>query len=295
MGNQEASRLCPLCKEQNAQENETYCPLCISVLDRLSGNWRSMDPEDVREFYSVDSDEVDRIRRELCAMEEETEAADTADHPETEANDSAKQQETKAKNTAKQKKPKAKAAAKQDEEDKPLIAMIMDDVLFSGVLKSKKKTLCTAVIMFIVALLLTCVVYEEPFKYWQNGGTVKLDLVDKEEISRGEKNEVIETFQGVIDGQTVQFANIYYEYKRETDNYRNPKREYTSYTETVGGRAKVYYDKRKGKWRAATHCKPKDVLLMTMVPAALLFFGIYLTKKYFIMRKEENAVTIGSS
>ena len=295
MGNQETLRLCPLCKEQNAQENETYCPLCITILDRLSENWRSMDPEDVREFYSVDSDEVDRIRRELCAMEEETEAADTADHPETEANDSAKQQETKAKNTAKQKKPKAKAAAKQDKEDKPLIAMIMDDVLFSGVLKSKKKTLCTALIMFIVALLLTCVVYEEPFKYWRNGGTVKLDLVDREEISRGEKNEVIETYQGVLDGQTVQFADIYYEYKRETDIHGHPKREYTSYTETVGGRAKVYYDKRKGKWRAATHCEPKDVLLCTLVPVALLYFGIYLIKKYFIMRKEEKAAADGSA
>ena len=58
---------------------------------------------------------------------------------------------------------------------------------------------------------------------------------------------------------------------------------------------KVYYDKRKGKWRAATHCKPKDVLLMTMVPAALLFFGIYLTKKYFPMRKKENAAAEGAA
>ena len=57
---------------------------------------------------------------------------------------------------------------------------------------------------------------------------------------------------------------------------------------------KVYYDKRKGKWRAATHCEPKDVLLCTLVPAALLFFGIYLTKKYFVMRKEEKAAAGGS-
>ena len=298
MDNQEALRLCPLCREQNAQENETYCPLCIRVLDRLSGNWRSMDPEDVREFCTVDSDEVDRIRRELCAAEEEpeTEAADNAEHPETEADDSAKQQEPEAKNTAKQKKPKAKAAAKQDEEDKSLIAGIMDDVLFSGVLKSKKKTLRTAVIMFILALLLTCVVYEEPFKYWQNGGTVKMDTVDKKEIPHGSnKIEYVETMQGNLDGQIVQLVDRYYEYPYETDSHGYAKTEWISGPYCIGGEAKVYYDKRKGKWRAATHCEPKDVLLCTLVPAALLFFGIYLTKKYFTMRKEENAATEGAA
>ena len=244
---------------------------------------------------AVDADEVDRIRKELCAAEEEseTEAAGTEEHPE--ADDSAKPQEPKAKNTAKQKKPKAKAAAKQDEEDKPLIAMILDDVLFSGVLKSKKKTLRTAVIMFILALLLTCVVYEEPFKYWQNGGTVKMDLVDKKEIPHGSnKIEYVDTLQGNLDGQIVQLVDRYYEYPFETDSHGYAKTEWISGPYCIGGEAKVYYDKRKEKWRAATHCEPKDVLLCTLVPAALLFFGIYLTKKYFVMRKEEKAAAGGS-
>ena len=171
------------------------------------------------------------------------------------------------------------------EEKKPFIIDLMETPLeVFGMIETPKKALKWAIITFVVAVLITFVVLDEPVKYLKDGAEAQfyLDDVDRKWINTG-KYEVTEHYIAEKDGQTISALKIYTEYTDQFDNVIDKEGDEDS-PFYDGSYVRVY--REDGKWLAAKNVNLYSMILLLFVPIMLYVYTFLLAKHYFKTQKK---------
>ena len=158
-------------------------------------------------------------------------------------------------------------------EGKPFLIEILE-IPISGIMKSRKRSITWAIIFFVVAVLLTMLITEEPIKYKKDGAKVKFYFAEEErEWVNTNKYLVYVIYEAEKDGQTIRMADSYYEY---TDNSGQVVKVEKNGVSPLSSNDYCRIYRQDGEWRLARHSDPKSLFFLSLWPLAFYSFTILL-------------------